>query len=197
MKSRTRIALSVLLMMSTACGQDTVQVRPGSDAWTHYQHQGRPFSFDHPPEWKERSQQFLSGSFTSPIGIFSTRRPDQSLCYRRSTASGGIEQGCDLQRLGKLAPGDVVLMVSIFGMPDRNGLPPGEPLVVDGHDASLSRTVRACGTAIGADNEVTLTISLPPSYDFLILEACALKVPGLDQTMRRVAASTRLEPLPS
>jgi hypothetical protein len=183
----TRVAVLVVLVMSVACGQS----HSSSDAWSHSQSRG--FSFDHPQEWKERPQRFIHGNFSSTFLLLSTRKPDADLCYRRTVSTGGFQEGCDLTRLGKLAAGDVFLIAIVWGMPTDSGLPAGESLVVDGHDARLTRDNRFCA-AVGADDAVTLTISQAPSHDYLILEACALQVPGLDQTMRRVAASARLAP---
>jgi hypothetical protein len=181
-------------MIFAACGQSPVQVRPAGDAWSHFE--GRALSFDHPPGWKERPQQFRSGSFSSPLALFSTRKPNQDLCYRRSVPNG-TEEGCDGRRLGNLTPGDVVLIVSSFGMPNAT-LPAGEPLVVDGRTASVTNDdVAGCTTSLGGDAEVTLTIPQPAVHNFLVLNACALKVPDLYQTMRRVAASIRIVPGPS
>jgi hypothetical protein len=130
------------------------------------------------------------------LGMFSTRKPEQDLCYRRSLPNGGIEEGCDPQRLGRLAAGGVVLFVSYAARPTEMVLPAGESLVVDGHDARISQNAEACATAMGGDGGVTLTIS-QTTNQFVYVWACALKVPGLDQTMRRIAASTRLAPLQS
>jgi hypothetical protein len=185
--------IAAVVVICAACAGSTVQVVPTSDAWAHYQSMG--IGFDHPPEWKERPQTFLAGSFSAVIVILSTRKPDQNLCYRRSMPDGAVEEGCDSQRLGKLAPGDVVLIISSFGRPDVNVLPAGEPLVVNGHDATLNRDDRSCAAAMGGDDAVTLTISQSPSRDFLVLDACGLNVPGLEGTMRRLAASMHIAPL--
>ena len=92
-----------------------------------------------PPDWKERPQIFRQGTMGGTFALFSTHKPDQDLCYRHSLPDGGIKEGCDGQRLGRLAPGDVVLFVSYIASPMAIALPEGEALVVDGHDARLSR----------------------------------------------------------
>jgi hypothetical protein len=124
--------------------------------------------------------------------ILSTRQPDQDLCYQ---VAGGMQEGCDLQRLGKLAAGDVVLIVGTYGRPGMNALPRGERLIVDGHEATLSRTGQVCAATMGGDDEITLTISRLPNGGSIDLSACGLKSPGLEKAMRRLAASTRVTPL--
>jgi hypothetical protein len=187
----TRVGLLAVLVICVACGAGPVQASPTSDAWVHYQI--ATLGFDHPIAWKERPQRFLAGSFFGTIGLFSTRQPEQDLCYRRPLPGGGTEQGCDSHRLGKLTAGDVVLIVGSGGMPGQNTLPAGAPLVVDGHDATLSSVDPSCLAAMGGDSSVTLTILSSPSTE-ISFSACGLKVPDLEQTMRRLAASTHLAP---
>jgi hypothetical protein len=184
--------IATVVVVCAACTGGPIQVGPTSNAWAHYQ--SSMLGFDHPPEWKERPQRFIQGTLVGTIAILSTRQPDQDLCYRRSIPGGSLEEGCDSQRLGKLAPGDVVLIVDSGGMPGVNVLPAGEPLVVDGHDATLSRADQSCAAAMGGDEAITLTISQSPN-SWVALSACGLKVPNLEQTMRRLVASTRITPL--
>ena len=189
--ARMRVGLTAMLVLCCACAGGPVQATPTSDAWAHYQASG--LSFDHPVLWKERPQQLLGGSFFSAIALFSTRRPDQDLCYQKSLPDGGTQEGCDPQRLGKLGAGDVVLLVGSGGMPGQNPLPAGAPLVVDGHDATLSFADQGCA-AIGADSTVTVTVHWQSRPDYISFSACGLKVPDLEQTMRRLAATTHLPP---
>lgn len=162
---------------------------PTTDMWAHYR--GPALGFDHPAAWIERPQRFIAGSFGSTIAVLSTRQPDSELCYRQSLPNGGEEAGCDSHRLGKLAAGDLVLIVGSSQFPPPNALPAGESLIVDGHDATLSRADSSCA-GMGGDKTVTLTILLSASSGVVTLDACGLKVPGLEKTMRRVAASVRL-----
>jgi hypothetical protein len=184
--------IAAVVAICAACTGGLIQVGPASYAWAHYQ--SSTLGFDHPPEWKERPQRFIQGTLVGTIAILSTRQPDQDLCYRRSILGGSLEEGCDSQRLGKLAPGDVVLIVGSSGMPGVRVLPPGVPLVVDGHDATLSHADQNCAAAMRGDKAITLTILQSPN-DWITLNACGLKVPDLEQTMRRLAASTRITPL--
>jgi hypothetical protein len=130
--------------------------------------------------------------FGSIIALLSTRVPEQDLCYRRPLARGGTEEGCDWRRLGKLARGDVVLVVSSNRMPGEMALPAGAPLVVDGYDATLIGTDQECARGIGGDSGVSLTISQPSPRGYFVLSACGLAIADLEQMMRQLAASIRI-----
>jgi hypothetical protein len=188
-----RVGLIAVLLICAGCAGGPVQASPTSDAWAHYQNAA--LSFDHPVAWKERPQSFRSGSFFGTFALFSTRQPDNALCYQRSLANGGSEEGCDPRRLGNIGAGDVVLIVGSGGMPGQNALPAGAALVVDGHDATLSLADQGCAASMGSDSTVTLSIRQSPGPDYVSLSACALKVPDLEQTMRRLADSVRIAPV--
>jgi hypothetical protein len=85
-----RVGLIAVLVICVACNGAPVHASPTSDVWAHYQ--VSTLSFDHPIGWKERPQRFLSSSFFSTIALFSTRQPDQDLCYRKSLPGGATEE---------------------------------------------------------------------------------------------------------
>lgn len=184
---------AVLLVIASAWAASCVHGGPQANDWTHYR--GAILAFDHPTAWKERPQTFYSGSFAWTYALFSTRLPDHTLCWHRQLPqSGTIQEGCDPGRLGKLGPGDAVLLFGGYGSPVTRGLPAGEPLAIDGHDARLNHDDRSgCVDYMGGDGAITITITISPSdsHNFLEFDACGLKVADLEQQMRRIAESTK------